>query len=75
MSARSDVFFDTKRKIVATIDHRLSLITSKYDPVFRPGWLAKMSESELVVVKELEELRNYIRNGMLWDTRPGRKRR
>lgn len=77
MSAKSDVFFKTKRDIIKVIDYRLNDMRSamKILKKSKGGPFCIESYGYDARIDELESLRNYIRNGMLWDTRPGRKPR
>jgi hypothetical protein len=59
-------FLHAKRTVVSAIDHRLEILTNSLEILrkARPT-LAGLTEYE-ARIDELETLRDYIRNGMLW---------
>ena len=81
MSARSDVFFKTKKMVIAAIDAQIKESKENIKTLSRPTdndnddfhtYLIGDYQSR---IDELERLRHYIRNGMLWNTTPGRRKK
>lgn len=64
MSIKSDIFFRTKRQIVQVIDDRIKVLKKNTNALNHNN-----------AINELKLLRNYIRNFVLWDSRPGRRRK
>lgn len=69
---KKDAYFLAKRQMVEVIDRRISKLKKDYQEVLNsppsPDRLPKSLDLQ-VRMDELEKMRNYIRNVLLWDTR------
>lgn len=62
----SETFFSAKRRIVAAIDFRLENIRKKKAPGHENYSVAESFAAE----KELERIRDFVRNGCLYERSP-----
>lgn len=65
---RSDGYFMAKREMVEAIDRRIQIIDEKRQKAVLEGNHDLFTQTN-VSIQTLEEVRNFVRNVMLWDIR------
>ena len=71
MSLKSDGYFLAKREIQDLLDRHAAVLKSRAHKIQRTGYAGL--ENVLIELNVIEELRNHIRNGMLYDTKHDKK--
>lgn len=66
----SDGFFIAKRQMQEALDNRLGALMVKKRKLTEESNYTGLT-IVLIQIDQLESIRDYVRNGMLWDTRNG----
>lgn len=66
----SEGYFKAKREMQDSLDHRLGMIAYKINKCRQEDNYTGITLL-LIEQEQLEGIRNYVRNGMLWDTENG----
>lgn len=67
----SDGFFIAKRQMQESLDNRLGALIAKKNLLTKESNYTGLT-IVLIQIDQLEEIRNYVRNGMLWNTEDGK---
>lgn len=67
----SDGFFIAKRQMQESLDNRIGILLAKKKKLTDESNYTGLT-IVLIQIDQLESIRDYVRNGMLWDTRRGK---
>lgn len=71
MTKPSDGYFFAKREIVKAIDGRISKLHTQMEELDKTSENVDLHRSLKSQIRALENIRNFVRNVMLWDTSKG----
>lgn len=71
MSKPSEGYFAAKRQLQDALNHRLSVYDKEMKALPRDADSVELHRALRIRMQEVEQLYQFVRNGMLWDTSKG----